>query len=76
VKLMGAAGEPHPAPRLQQRRLGQLRQPEQFAVEAPGLGLASDRRRNLDVVDSQQHGVDDRMGMVVRPASIGATFCS
>jgi hypothetical protein len=55
VELKGAAGKPHAAPGLKHRWLGDFRQTEQLAVEPSSLTLASYGRRDLDVIDTQQH---------------------
>jgi hypothetical protein len=56
VQLLLAAAEPGAAPGGERRRLGQLGQLQQLAVEAPRLLLAARRRRHLHVVDAQQRG--------------------
>jgi hypothetical protein len=51
MKLSAARqGEPDAAARAQRLRLLDLLQPQQLAEEAPRLGLAAGRRRELDVV--------------------------
>ena len=54
MELVIAAREPDPAAPAKRLRLGQLGEPEQLAIEPPGIGLGSGRRRDLDVVESDR----------------------
>src|SRR3954469_17841556 len=64
--LRVAAGEPDPPAGAQRRRLLQLRQPEQAAVEPPRLVLAAGRGGELDVVDPVDAQEDADSGTGVR----------
>src|SRR5205807_5731649 len=53
VQLLPPALEPHPAARAHAPGLRQLAKAEQVPVEAPGLGLAARRRRDLEMIEAE-----------------------
>ena len=66
VQLGGAEREPAPAPHREQRRLLELRQAQEAAVERPGRLLATGRGGDLDVVQA-----GDRRHRDARPSYSG-----
>ena len=52
VQLVRTEAEPHATACGEQRRLLELLEPEEVAVEAPGVVLAPGRGRDLDMVET------------------------
>jgi hypothetical protein len=69
VELVIAAREPDPAAPAKRLRLGQLGEPEELAIEPPGIGLGAGRRRDLDVVES-----DRSRGRVSHPSIMAGRY--
>ncbi len=68
VELVGAAREPDAAAPAERRRLGQLGEAEQLAIEPPGIGLGSGGRRDLDVVEpDRSRGASVTRSIMARP---------
>jgi len=55
VELLVTDAKPRAAAGGEQRRLLDLLQPQELAVEDPGIVLAARRRRDLDVVEPDDH---------------------
>lgn len=77
VQLLGSDREPDTPAALQRLRLGKLGQPEQFAVEPPGLPFAAGRGGHLDMIQTfDQHVLnvsEDRAGLDRDP--LGRWIC-